>query len=187
MEFGRRLAPPPVRYAIWRCANVFAVKAIPGPARSRSALTPRAPSSKDFGDHFCDVGDRAIAVVSSVYARFVGGSQPVGYHVVKAGLNAMVRYYAWALGRRGIRSNAIMPLTYVKPESRAFYQSNQKLLDVYDRLVPLRRLGEADDFANAVDFLCSDQAAFINGQSLFIDGGVSAVWPEEVAKSFAGL
>lgn len=140
-----------------------------------------------FGDHFCASGDRAIAVVSSVYACFVGGSQPVGYHVVKAGLNAMVRYYAWALGRRGIRSNAIMPLTYVKPESREFYRTNARLLDVYDRLVPLRRPGDAEDSANAVDFLCSDKAAFINGQSLFVDGGVSAVWPEEVAKSFAGV
>jgi hypothetical protein len=48
-------------------------------------------------------------------------------------------------------------------------------------------MGHADDSANALSFLCSDQASFINGQSLFIDGGISVVWPEEVAKSFAGL
>ena len=47
-----------------------------------------------FADHFTPASDRAIGVVSSVYAQFVGGSQPVGYHVVKAGLNEMVRYYA---------------------------------------------------------------------------------------------
>jgi NAD(P)-dependent dehydrogenase (short-subunit alcohol dehydrogenase family) len=140
-----------------------------------------------FGDCFCDSGDRGIGVVSSVYAQFVGGSQPVGYHVVKAGLNSMVRYYAWVLGRRGIRVNAIMPLTYMKQESRQFYENNTKLLEVYDRFVPLRRMGEAEDCANAIDFLCSDKAAFINGQSLFIDGGVSVVWPEEVAKTIAGV
>lgn len=140
-----------------------------------------------FADHFTSAGDRAIGVVSSVYAQFVGASQPVGYHVVKAGLNEMVRYYASTLGRRGIRVNAIMPLTYMKDESRQFYESNAGLMDVYERLVPLRRMGHAEDSANALNFLCSEQASFINGQSLLIDGGVSVVWPEEVAKNFAGL
>ena len=140
-----------------------------------------------FADHFTSAGDRAIGVVSSVYAQFVGASQPVGYHVVKAGLNEMVRYYASTLGRRGIRVNAIMPLTYMKDESRQFYENNAGLMDVYERLVPLRRMGHAEDSANALNFLCSEQASFINGQSLLIDGGVSVVWPEEVAKNFAGL
>jgi NAD(P)-dependent dehydrogenase (short-subunit alcohol dehydrogenase family) len=140
-----------------------------------------------FGAHFCKSGDRAIGVVSSVYAQFVGGSQPVGYHVVKAGLNAMVRHYALTLGRRGVRVNAIMPLTYLKEESRHFYESNAKLIDAYDKFVPLRRLGRAEDSANALDFLCSEKASFINGQSLFVDGGVSVVWPEEVAMTLSGL
>lgn len=140
-----------------------------------------------FAAHFCDAGDRAIGIVSSVYAGFVGSSQPVGYHVVKAGLNQMVRYYAWELGRRGIRANAVMPLTYIKPESRAFYESKPDLQDLYDRFVPLRRLGEADDSANLLDFLCSKKASFINGQSIFVDGGVSVVWPEELARNLTGL
>jgi len=140
-----------------------------------------------FAEHFCPDGDRAIGVVSSVYAHFVGGSQPVGYHVAKAGLNAMVRYYAWTLGRKGIRINAIMPLTYVKAESKGFYLANQQLLDVYKRFVPLGRLGEADDSADLLEFLCSRKAAFINGQCIFVDGGVSTTWPEELALDFSGL
>jgi NAD(P)-dependent dehydrogenase (short-subunit alcohol dehydrogenase family) len=48
-------------------------------------------------------------------------------------------------------------------------------------------MGHAEDSANALNFLCSEQASFINGQSLLVDGGVSVVWPEEVAKIFAGL
>jgi NAD(P)-dependent dehydrogenase (short-subunit alcohol dehydrogenase family) len=140
-----------------------------------------------FAPHFAGHGDRAIGVISSVYAEFVGSSQPVGYHVVKGGLNAMVRHYAATLGRNGIRVNAIMPLTYLKPESRAFYEKNEKLMDVYRRLVPLGRIGTAEESAAAIDFLCSERASFINGQSLFLDGGVSVVWQEEVAKSFSGL
>src|SRR5581483_10930943 len=69
-------------------------------------------------------------------------------------------------GRRGIRVNAIMPLTYLKRESRAFYEQNEKLMDTYRRLVPLGRLGTAEECADALDFLCSERASFINGQSL---------------------
>lgn len=153
----------------------------------RVGLTASKHLIEGFGDHFAAIGDRAIGVVSSVYAQYVGSSQPVGYHVVKAGLNEMVRYYAAALGRRGIRVNAIMPLTYLKQESRHFYEDNAGLMDLYGRLVPLGRMGTSEDSANALSFLCSEQAAFINGQSLLVDGGVSVLWPEEVAKSFASL
>ena len=58
----------------------------------------------------------------------------------------------------------------------------RKLMDLYRRLVPLGRLGTAQESADAIDFLCSERASFINGQSLFIDGGVSVVWQEEIAK-----
>jgi NAD(P)-dependent dehydrogenase (short-subunit alcohol dehydrogenase family) len=153
----------------------------------RVGLTASKLLVEGFSDHFATTGDRAIGVVSSVYAQYVGSSQPVGYHVVKAGLNEMVRYYAATLGRRGIRVNAIMPLTYLKEESREFYENNAGLVDLYRRLVPLQRMGTTADSANALSFLCSEQAAFINGQSLLVDGGVSVIWPEEVARVFAGL
>lgn len=140
-----------------------------------------------LADQFCAEGDRAIGVVSSVYAEAVGGSQPVGYHVVKAGLNQMVRYFAWVLGKQGIRLNAVMPLTYVKPESRSFYEGNAELQRLYKNFVPLGQLGDAEDTANLVDFLCSAKAAFINGQCIFVDGGVSVIWPEELARSMSGM
>jgi NAD(P)-dependent dehydrogenase (short-subunit alcohol dehydrogenase family) len=150
-------------------------------------LTASRSLIEGFAPHFSDQGDRAIGIVSSVYAEFVGSSQAVGYHAVKGGLNAMVRHYAVTLGRRGIRVNAIMPLTYLKAESRSFYETNDKLMDVYRRLVPLGRLGTAEESADAMDFICSERASFINGQCLFVDGGVSVIWQEEIARGFAGL
>jgi NAD(P)-dependent dehydrogenase (short-subunit alcohol dehydrogenase family) len=151
------------------------------------SLTATKAIIEGFADHFCPNGDRAIGVVSSVYAEFVGGSQPLGYHVAKAGLNQMVRYFGWTLGHKGIRINAIMPLTYMKPESRDFYLANQKLLDVYKRFVPLERLGDVEDSANLLEFLCSTKAGFINGQCIFVDGGTSVIWPEELARSFSEI
>jgi NAD(P)-dependent dehydrogenase (short-subunit alcohol dehydrogenase family) len=140
-----------------------------------------------FADHFCQDGDRAIGVVSSVYAEFVGGSQPESYHVAKAGLNQLVKYNAWVMGRKGIRINAIMPLTYLKAESRDFYLANEALMRLYQQFVPMGTLGRAEDSANLLEFLCSEKASFINGQAIFVDGGVSVIWPEELAKSMAGL
>ena len=140
-----------------------------------------------FAEHFVPEGDRAIGLVSSVYADFVGGSQPLGYHVMKAGLNQLTRFYAWQLGRRGIRVNGIMPLSYIKNESREFYSSKPELAALYKRFVPLGRMGDSRDSANLLDFLCSEKAGFINGQCIFVDGGVSVVWQEELAKSLTAV
>ena len=140
-----------------------------------------------FTPSFATTGDRAIGVVSSVYAGLTGASQPAGYHVAKAALNQLVRYYASALGRRSIRINAVMPLTYIKDENEAFYHGNEDLMALYRRFVPLGRLGHATDSADALDFLCSEKASFITGQSLFVDGGVSVLWPETVARDLGGV
>lgn len=140
-----------------------------------------------FADHFCEHGDCAIGVVSSVYAEFVGGSQPESYHVAKAGLNQLVKYNAWVMGRKGIRINAIMPLTYLKAESKDYYVANEALMKLYQNFVPIGTIGRAEDSANLLEFLCSEKASFINGQAIFVDGGVSVIWPEELARSMAGI
>jgi NAD(P)-dependent dehydrogenase (short-subunit alcohol dehydrogenase family) len=140
-----------------------------------------------FADHFCQDGDRAIGVVSSVYAEFVGGSQPESYHVAKAGLNQLVKYNAWVMGRKGVRINAIMPLTYLKAESQDFYLTNDSLIRLYQQFVPMRTIGRAEDSANLLEFICSEKASFINGQAIFVDGGVSVIWPEELARSMAKI
>lgn len=151
-----------------------------GPTATRLLLDAFAP-------HFTESEDCAVAVVSSVYAEFVGASQPVGYHVAKAALNQLVRHYAGALGAKGVRVNAIMPLTYVKAENRAFYEGNDALTSLYRELVPLGRLGRVEESADAVDFLCSEKASFITGQCLYVDGGVSTRWGETIARDLAKL
>ncbi len=133
-----------------------------------------------FRPHFVTTGDRAIATVGSVYADFVGSSQPLSYHVVKAGLNALVRFYAVALGQEGIRVNSISPLTYLKDESRHVYLNNPSKMEKYRRIVPLGRMPEASECADTFLYLCSPKASFVNGQVLYVDGGLSAIWPEEL-------
>ncbi|MGZ0080401.1 SDR family oxidoreductase [Methylomonas sp. YC3] len=144
------------------------------------SLTATEVLIDEFLPIFSDDSDKSVAVVSSVYGDYVGSSQPIDYHVVKAGLNALVRYYAVKLGAQGIRINAISPLTYLKEESKQFYLSDEKKMAKYEKLVPLQRMGTAAECASVVYFLCSRLSSFVNGQNIYVDGGVSVIWPEEL-------
>jgi NAD(P)-dependent dehydrogenase (short-subunit alcohol dehydrogenase family) len=174
----------PIRYLIF-CQR-YRGHANPWSGEMQVTLTATDLLIRAFSDHFSPSDDKAIVIVSSVYANFVGSSQPLSYHVAKAGVNQMIKYYAWQLGKNDIRINGIMPLTFMKPESKNHYLSQSHLMSMYKNFVPLKRMGNADDSANLIEFLCSNKASFINGQCIFIDGGTSVIWPEELAKSLTG-
>lgn len=172
----------PLRYLVF-CQR-YRGAGDPWPGELQVSVTATRLLIDGFAAHFDRAHDCAIAAASSVYANFTGSTQPDAYHVAKAGLNHLVRYNARVLGKQGIRVNAVMPLTYMKPESREYYEADARAA-FYERLVPLGRVGNVDDSANLIDFLCSDKASFITGQCIYVDGGVSVLWPEEVAHRFS--
>jgi len=129
---------------------------------------------------FASAGSRAIVMVSSIAARFVAPDATCGYHVAKAGICQMARYYAVQLGPQGIRVNAVCPGSFIKPESEAHFQAHPEIVRRLSEASPLKRMGTFRDVVNAVLFLLSDQASFITGQSLFVDGGVSLRWQEDL-------
>lgn len=137
--------------------------------------------------HFDPEGDKSVVMVSSVFGDFVGEGQALSYHVGKAGMNQMMRYYAVNLGRKGIRVNAVTPFTFLKEESKEFYLKNEALHDLYRKIIPLGRMATSVDSAQAIAFLCSPQSTFINGQNIYVDGGLSLVWPETLARSLTSL
>lgn len=124
----------------------------------------------------------AIVVVSSVNASLVSKQLPLGYHVAKAGLNQIVRYYAVVLAARGIRVNSVSPGTFLKEESSRAVLANSGLVDLYRRIIPLGRLGTAGEVIEAVSFLADARSSFITGQDLVIDGGLSLVFQEALAR-----
>jgi len=132
-------------------------------------------------------GDKAVVMVSSVFGDFVGEGQALSYHVGKAGMNQMMRYYAVNFGRKGIRVNGVTPFTFLKEESKDFYLKNEPLQDLYRKITPLERMGTAEDSAQLIAFLCSPQSAFINGQNIYVDGGLSLVWPETLARKLTAI
>jgi NAD(P)-dependent dehydrogenase (short-subunit alcohol dehydrogenase family) len=80
----------------------------------------------------------------------------------------------------------VSPCTFIKQENQEFYSTNEKLGNVFKQVIPLGRMGTAADSANAIAFLCSPQAAFITGQKITVDGGVSLLSQESLARRIAG-
>jgi meso-butanediol dehydrogenase/(S,S)-butanediol dehydrogenase/diacetyl reductase len=94
------------------------------------------------------------------------------YTPIKAGIAGLTNVLAGELGPRGIRVNAIAPGSVPTPATEGFVtpeQYEQRAMNI-----PLRRNGTPEDVAKAVAFLLSDEAAFINGAMLAIDGGIIA-------------
>ena len=113
----------------------------------------------------------SIVVVTSVASRFVAEEQPLGYHVAKASLAHMVRYYAVRLGAHGIRVNAVAPSAFIKEETRDYFAKRADLRRLYQIISPSGRMIRASEVAEVIVFLCSARASAITGQELVVDRG----------------
>lgn len=110
-------------------------------------------------------------VYTSSGAAFMGEPQRVSYGVSKSGMHAIVRHVASRWGKQGVRANAVAPgLVMTDPVRRAMTEEQRMGVLAITRS---HRLGEPRDIASAVAFLMSDDAEWINGQVLSVDGGVT--------------
>jgi NAD(P)-dependent dehydrogenase (short-subunit alcohol dehydrogenase family) len=94
------------------------------------------------------------------------------YTTIKAGIAGLTKVLAGELGPRGVRVNAIAPGSVPTPATEGFVTPEQ--YEQRAKNIPLRRNGTPEDVAHAAAFLLSDEAAFINGAMLAIDGGIIA-------------
>jgi len=94
--------------------------------------------------------------------------------VAKASLEATTRYLAYALGPEGIRANAISAGP-IRTLAAAGIGNFRKMLDFVEATAPLRRNVSIEDVGNAAAFLCSDLAAGITGEVIYVDGGFNTV------------
>ena len=122
-------------------------------------------------------GKGAIVNVSSIAAERVSAYPHFGYYASKAGLNHFTRALAVQYAPRGIRANAIMPGVMDTPMIYAQIQSQHADVEgmrrARSRRCPMGRMGDAWDVARAALFLASDEAGYISGVCLPVDGGLS--------------
>ena len=124
----------------------------------------------------------SIVIVSSLASYYIADEQPLSYHIGKAALSQMARFYAFSLGPKKIRVNSLHFGAVLKDESKEFYRKNKELYDIYCRITPLGRMATTEDIVNAIDFLCSEKASFITGQGIVVDGGISIQSHESLAR-----
>lgn len=122
-----------------------------------------------------ETGGGSIILISSIGAN--QGSATLGvYGISKAADFALVRNLAIEWGARGVRANGIAPGLIRTDFSRALWE-NEELLRRVEEGTPLRRIGQPEDISGAAVFLASRAAAYLTGQTLIIDGGLTVKEP----------
>jgi NAD(P)-dependent dehydrogenase (short-subunit alcohol dehydrogenase family) len=130
--------------------------------------------------HMRRQGGGAIVNLGSVHSVLQEWDNLV-YESGKAAVLGMTRQMAIQYGPDNIRVNAIGPGHILTEGLKKMWESNPTGLQFFEQTYPLRRSGTPDEAAAAIAFLCSDDASFITGAMLMVDGGLTVQLPEQLA------
>ena len=125
--------------------------------------------------HIAAQGGGSITIVSSIGGHF-GSTTLAAYCIAKAAEFALARSIAVEWGPRGVRANCIAPGLVKTDFARALWE-DPKLLAHVEQSAPLRRIGRPEDLGGVAVFLASPAAAYITGQTLNVDGGLTIKEP----------
>jgi NAD(P)-dependent dehydrogenase (short-subunit alcohol dehydrogenase family) len=134
--------------------------------------------------HIRAAGGGAMVNISSVHGLLVAPGWFV-YEVVKPAVIGLTRQLAAEYGPDNIRVNAICPGHIVTERTEAQWEAHPDGLRFFEEQYPLRRTGKPVDIANAIVFLCSEEASFITGQSIAVDGGLTIQLQENLGVKLA--
>ncbi|MEX0874506.1 MAG: SDR family NAD(P)-dependent oxidoreductase [Actinomycetota bacterium] len=121
------------------------------------------------GPHMIEKGKGSIITIASIAAKRPEAG-PLAYAVSKAGVWMMTKSIAMNLGPLGVRVNAIGP-GYINTNMTSFMKTFEGITDLALTQIPLKRMGEPEDVANAALFLASDESSYFTGEILHPDGG----------------
>jgi NAD(P)-dependent dehydrogenase (short-subunit alcohol dehydrogenase family) len=134
--------------------------------------------------HMQRAGGGAIVNISSVHGLLTAPGKLV-YNAGKSAVIGLTRQMACDFGPMGIRVNAICPGHILNERVAAGWEKNPEGLRFFEQQYPLRRTGRPVDIAGAVAFLCSDDASFITGHALAVDGGLTIQLQEDLGVRLA--
>jgi L-rhamnose 1-dehydrogenase len=112
-----------------------------------------------------------LVFVSSISA-WVGGAMQTHYCPSKAAVSALMKSLAIVLGPHGINCNAVLPGAILTDINRTLLERGQPLRDQFAKRIPLGRIGDPDDVADVILFLCDEASRYMNGSEVLVDGGM---------------
>jgi NAD(P)-dependent dehydrogenase (short-subunit alcohol dehydrogenase family) len=115
----------------------------------------------------------SIVNVSST-GGLVGFMKGAAYASSKGGMRQLSKVVAIENGREGIRCNTVFPGVIMTDIFKPFLRDNPNHFDAHLAAIPMGRLGEPDDIANAILYLASDESKYMTGAELVVDGGMTA-------------
>jgi NAD(P)-dependent dehydrogenase (short-subunit alcohol dehydrogenase family) len=139
---------------------------------------------KHAAPHMRERGNASIVNIASVHGLLMA-PRTLAYEAAKSAVIGITRQMALDFGPWGIRVNAICPGHIVTERMAKRWESNPTLFAMFQEQYPVRRTGTPDDIANAVRFLCSDEASFITGHALVVDGGLTIQLQENFGNHIA--
>jgi NAD(P)-dependent dehydrogenase (short-subunit alcohol dehydrogenase family) len=134
---------------------------------------------KHAGKIMADAGNGGSIILTASVAGIRSGAGGPPYSASKAGVINLAKVSAQQMSDTNVRVNAICPgLTETGMTQPTFdYARDKNVMDKVGRLNPLRRGAQPSELANVALFLASDQASYINGQAIAVDGGLSSSHP----------
>ena len=115
---------------------------------------------------------RVVSIASD--AGRVGSSGEAVYAGCKGGVIAFMKTVAREVAKYGVTANTVCPgPTATPPVTKMLAEGSERYIEALKRSIPMRRLGEPEDIAAAVEYLVSDGAGYVTGQTLSVNGGLS--------------
>ena len=119
------------------------------------------------------IGGGSIINVSSIFA-LIGSPSSTAYHAAKGAIRSFTRAAAVQYAGEGIRVNAVFPGYVTTPMTQRYF-TDAELVGRRTESVPMKRFGRAEEIAYGILYLASDEASYVTGADLVIDGGTTAL------------
>ena len=130
--------------------------------------------SQQMGRHLIGAGRPGCIVSIASTHGVIGVADRSTYGISKAGVSHMTRMLAIEWAAHGIRVNAVAPGTVETRSRAAVFAANPQRREFMMNRIPLRRFGEAEEMASMVCYLAGPQAAYVTGQTILVDGGLTS-------------